>query len=254
MEEIVYNYKGKTVVITGAASGIGRFTAFAFAKNGANVVIGDVSEKAKETVDLITENGGTGLFLKTNVANEEDVKNLINTAVEKFGQVDFAFNNAGILPPTNPLADIETANFDKIIAVDLKGVFLAMKYQIKQMLKQGGGTIVNTSSVAGLIADPGMSSYVAAKHGVAGLTKAAALDYGKENIRINAIAPGLVRTPMTERWLNDPQFKDALLANIPMGRASEPDEIAHIVLFLCSNQASFINGAVIPVDGGQVAH
>jgi NAD(P)-dependent dehydrogenase (short-subunit alcohol dehydrogenase family) len=249
-----FDLDGKVVLITGAATGIGRATALAFAACGAKLVIGDVSDAAAETVEEIKAGGGKALYLKTDVSDAASVQELVNAAVSTFGRLDAAFNNAGILPPTADFADMSEEDFDRVIRIDLKGVFLCMKYEIQAMLKTGGGAIVNTASVAGVVADPGMAPYAAAKHGVAGLTKAAALDYASRGIRVNAVAPGLVSTAMTKRWLADPAFKEKLLSNSPMGRAAAPEEIAGTVLFLCSPAASFTNGAIIMVDGGQTAH
>jgi NAD(P)-dependent dehydrogenase (short-subunit alcohol dehydrogenase family) len=246
------DYSGKVVLMTGAASGIGRATALAFARQGARLVIGDVSEQAEATVAQIKASGGEALFLHTNVAESTEVQALVRTAAEKFGGIDFAFNNAGVLPPTADFADTAEAWFDRVIAVDLRGVFLCLKYQLP-VLKRGSA-IVNTASVAGVVADPGMAPYAAAKHGVIGLTRAAALEYAAKGIRVNAIAPGLVETPMTRDWLTNPAMKEKLLANSPVGRAAQPEEIAGVVLFLCSPAASFVNGAVWLVDGGQTAH
>lgn len=254
MTRNLLNYTGKVVLITGAASGIGRATALAFAEQGARLVIGDVGEGARDTVEQIKAMGSEAIFVHADVSDSASVQALVNAAVETYGRIDAAFNNAGILPPTADFADMKEEDFDRIISVDLKGVFLCIKYEIQAMLKTGGGAIVNTASVAGVIADPGMAPYAAAKHGVVGLTKAAALDYARRGIRVNAIAPGLIRTPMTERWLADPQISQALMANSPMGRAAEPEEMAGVVLFLCSPAASFVNGAVWLADGGMTAH
>jgi NAD(P)-dependent dehydrogenase (short-subunit alcohol dehydrogenase family) len=254
MADQLLDFTGKVVLVTGGSAGIGRATSLAFARQGATVVIGDVDERSAETVELIEQAGGTGLFVRTDVSVASEVEGLVKTAVDSFGGTHVAFNNAGVLPPTAPLAEMDEAEWDKVIAVDLKGVFLSLKYEIAHMLTAGGGAIVNTASVAGVIADPGMAPYVAAKHGVVGLTRAAAIDYAKHGIRVNALAPGLVETPMTKRWLEDPAMREAVLAGSQMGRAAQPEEIAGMVLFLASPLASFATGGVYVVDAGQTAH
>ena len=254
MPEQLLDFTGKVVLVTGGATGIGRATSLAFARQGATVVIGDIDDRATETVRLIEEAGGTATFVRTDVTLAADVEGLVRTAVDTYGRVHVAFNNAGILPPTGPLLEQSESDWDKTIAVDLKGVFLALKYEIAHMVEAGGGAIVNTASVAGLIADPGMAPYVAAKHGVVGLTKAAALDYAMAGIRVNALAPGLVATGMTKGWLDDPEMRDVVIAGSQLGRPAEPEEIAGMVLYLTSDLASFVTGGVYVVDGGQTAH
>lgn len=254
MPEQLLDFTGKVVVVTGGATGIGRATSLAFARQGATVVIGDIDDRAAETVHLIEQAGGTGQFVRTDVTVAADVEHLVDTAVTTYGGLHVAFNNAGILPPTGPLLEQSEADWDRTIAVDLKGVFLALKAEIAHMAAHGGGAIVNTASIAGIIADPGMAPYVAAKHGVVGLTKAAALDYATAGIRVNALAPGLVATGMTKGWLDDPDMRKVVIAGSQLGRPAEPEEIAGMVLYLSSDLASFATGGVYVVDGGQTAH
>lgn len=247
-------YQNKIVLVTGGATGIGRAAAIAFAREGAAVMIGDVDERASETVKQIEEAGGRAAFQHADVCNRKQIAGLIAACVEQFGGLHAAFNNAGILPPPRPFHEVEEADFDRIIGVDVKGVFNCMQSELIYMLANGGGAILNTASVAGVIADPNMAPYVAAKHAVVGLTRAAAIEYARNGIRVNAICPGLVRTPMTEAWFKDAAFIESFNAASPIGRAAEPEEIAGMVLHLCSDAASFTNGQIFIIDGGQTAH
>lgn len=250
----LFNFTDKVALVTGGSTGIGRATALLFARHGAKVVIGDVNPEGRETVAAIEREGGAALFVEADVRDALQVERLVATAAETYGGLHCAFNNAGILPAGALIADVDEAAFDQVVAVDLKGVFLAMKYEIQHMLKAGGGAIVNNASIAGMIAEPGISPYVAAKHAVIGLTKAAAIEYAAQGIRINALAPGLVETGMTKHWFEDDNTRTHLLANTPMGRAAQPEEIANMVLFLCSDLASFAVGQTFVVDGGYTAH
>jgi len=252
--QIPFDFSGKVALVTGGSRGIGRATAVLFAQSGAKVVIGDVDPAGDETVEAIKREGGEATFVKTDVRDESDVKNLIATAVKTYGGLHCAFNNAGVLPPTVALVEMEESTFDRTLAVDLKGVFLCMKHEIAHMLQSGGGAIVNNASIAGLIAEPGISAYIAAKHGVIGLSKAAAVEYATKGIRINAVAPGLVNTAMTKAWFDDPNMSAYFIANTPIGRVSQPAEIANTVLFLCSDLASFAVGQTFVIDGGYTTH
>lgn len=247
-------FTAKTVLITGGATGIGRATARAFAAEGANVMVGDVDDRAKETVELIVTEGGHAAFRHTDVRERAQLDVLVEACVAEFGGMHMAFNNAGVLPPPLPFHEVPEGDLDLILNVDLKGVYFAMQSQVRHFLKSGGGAIVNTASVAGIVADPQMSAYVAAKHGVVGLTKAVAIEYAQRGIRVNAIGPGFVATPMTQAWLESEEFKTAFFAQNISGRAAQPEEIAGTVLHLCSDAASFINGALFVIDGGQTAH
>lgn len=249
-----FNFSGKVALVTGGSRGIGRAAALLFAQSGAKVVIGDVDLAGDETAETIKRDRGDAIFVETDVSKEREVKNLIAIGVNTYGGLHCAFNNAGILPATALLVEMEEATFDRTLAVDLKGVFLCMKYEIAQMLQSGGGAIVNSASIAGMIAEPGISAYIAAKHGVIGLSKAAAVEYADKGIRINALAPGLVNTAMTKAWFDDPNMRAHFLANTPIGRVSEPAEIAGMVLFLCSDFASFAVGQTFVIDGGYTTH
>ncbi|WP_421847119.1 SDR family NAD(P)-dependent oxidoreductase [Novosphingobium sp.] len=247
-------FEDKAVLVTGGATGIGRAACVAFAGAGARVIIGDIDPRAEETVAIIKQAGGEASFEHANVTDPAAMDALVAACLARYGRMDAAFNNAGILPPQRPIHEVTPEEMNLAIDVDFKGVFFAMQSEIRHFLKVGGGAIVNTASVGALIADPNMSVYCAMKHAVSGLTKAAAVEYAQKNIRVNAIAPGFVVTPMTQHWADDPDFRAAFFAGNVSGRAARPEEIAGTVLHLCSDAASFINGATIAIDGGQTAH
>ena len=246
---------GKVALVTGSGSGIGRASALAFAREGAKVVGADVVvDGGQETLRLIREVGGEGLFVKTDVSKAAEVEALIKQIIATYGRLDCAHNNAGVEGTFVTTTEYSEADWDRVLAINLKGVWLCMKYEIPQMLQQGGGAIVNTASGAGLVGVVGLSAYVASKHGVIGLTKTAALEYAKAGIRVNAVCPGVIETPMVARLTRSrPDLSEALVAAEPMGRTGQPEEIAEAVVWLCSDAASFVTGHAMSVDGGYVA-
>lgn len=246
----------KVALVTGASSGIGRATALAFAKAGYAVVLGDRADSGGQEVEgEIRAAGGVGLFVHCDVASEADVRGLVEQGVAAFGRLDAAFNNAGIEGEPAPTADCTIENFDRTIAVNLKGVWLCMVHEIRQMLRQEkGGVIVNCASVAGLEGVPGLPAYCASKHGVVGLTRAAALEYATRNIRVDAVCPGAIETPMLERFMaSGEEARQTVISSEPVGRLGKPEEIASAVLWLCSDGASFTTGQALAVDGGWTA-
>lgn len=247
------NYGGKSVLVTGGATGIGRATALAFAAAGANVMIGDRDDMAGETADRIKSAGGKAAWRRCDVSVKDDVDELVAATVKDFGGLHAAFNNAGIFLQQQPLHEMPFETYQQVMSVNAGGVFLSMQAEIRHMLEHGGGAIVNTSSVGGVIANMDMSPYIASKHAVVGLTRAAAIEYARKGIRVNAICPGFVATNMTSHWVADENFLNAFLPTSPIGRAAAPEEMSGMVLHLCSDDASFTNGAIIILDGGQTA-
>lgn len=248
-------FTGKVALVTGAAAGIGRATALAFARAGADVVVADLDEGGgNDVVNEIKDLGAEGLFVRTDVSSAADAEAMVAAGVERFGGLDCAFNNAGMEASTVPLAEVEEDEWDRLNAVNVKGVFLSMKYEIPAMLARGGGAIVNASSVLGLVGSANGAVYSSGKHAVAGLTRCAALDYAAQGIRVNATAPGMIDTSMIDRTaVNMGVPKESFGEAHPIGRIGSTDEVAGTVVWLCSDTAGFITGAVLPVDGGWCA-
>ncbi len=250
----------KVALVTGGASGIGRATALTFAREGAKLIIADMhADGGQQTVHMITENGGDATFVQVDVTQATEVEAMVSKAVETYGRLDCAHNNAGISgagiagDQRALTAEYPDERWHQVIAINLTGVWLCMKYELQHMLQQGGGAVVNTASVAGLVGLPGASAYVASKHGVVGLTKTAALEYAKEGVRINCVCPGYIQTPMTAAGMSDPERLEGMIAREPIGRVGEPQEIAEAVVWLCSDAAAFVTGHAMAVDGGFVA-
>lgn len=251
-----WNLKGKVALVTGGSSGIGRASAMAFGREGAKVIVADVIVDAGvKTVQRMVEAGGDAIFIKADVSKLVEVKMLVARAVDTYGRLDYAFNNAGVAQSVKaPTADYPEEDWDRVMSINLKGVWLCMKCEIQQMLKQGGGSIVNNSSVAGIRGFPGRPAYAASKHGVIGLTKTAAVEYAHAGIRINAVCPGWIRTPMVDATINhQPEVEGQIAAMQPIGRIGTAAEVAEVVVWLCSDAASFVIGHCLTVDGGSVA-
>lgn len=248
-------FKDKVVIVTGASFGIGKATALAFAKEGAKLVISDVQDEDGERLaEQIREQGNECIYVHCDISKPAEVQKMVSETVNQFGHLDIAYNNAGIEGEMGFTADVSEENFDRVIGINLKGVWACMKYEIPEMLKNNKGVIVNCSSIAGVIGSQGLPVYVASKHGVNGLTKNAALEYASQGIRVNSVCPAGVNTPMLDRIVEtSPGLKDQMNAMHPIGRVAQPEEIAEAVLYLCSDRASFVTGHELLVDGGFTA-
>ncbi len=255
MGSISFDFDRKVALITGAGSGIGEETAMKFAENGARVMISDLKkDSCEKLLSRINDSGGEAIFFPCDVSDSGQVEALVAQTIAKFGQLDMACNNAGIEGEQGMTALSSEDNFNRVTAINTKGVWLCMKYEIPQLLKSGGGAIVNVSSIAGLIGFPGLAAYVASKHAVAGLSKTAALEYAESNIRVNAVCPGPIMTPMLKRLMETtPGFREQIIAGVPQHRIGSPADVANTILYLCAEQASYINGQCLAVDGGWVA-
>lgn len=248
-------FSGKVAVVTGGTSGIGKAAAIALAQAGAKVVVaGRRQAEGEETIRLLQASGGDGFFVATDVSKEADVQTLIEKAMARYGRLDIAFNNAGVDQETTPLPEQTEATYDRIMDINVKGVWLSLKHEIPAMLKNGGGAIVNTSSGLGLVGAAGVPIYVASKHAVEGLTKSVALEYALQGIRVNAVSPGLIQTEMFDRTVQtNTELMEYFKTTLPMGRIGTPQEVVNAVLWLCSDASSFVTGQSLTVDGGYTA-
>lgn len=250
MEKI---FENKVALVTGASFGIGKATAIAFAKRGAKVIIADWVED-NATLKEIADFGGAAIFIKCDVSKNSEVMAMMGQALKSYGRLDFAVNNAGVEGSTATTHDCSEENWDKTIGINLKGVWLCMKHEIPLMLKQGKGVIVNIASIAGLVGFPGLPAYVSSKHAVVGLTKTAALEYAKQGIRVNAVCPGVIKTPMVDRTTGKDKTVEKRFEDMePVGRMGQPEEVAEAILWLCSDASSFVTGHAMAVDGGWIA-
>lgn len=248
------DFSGRVAVVTGAGSGIGRSTALMYAREGAKVVVSDIDDKGgQETVRLIEQMGCEAIFVRVDVSNPSDCENLAKASLDRFGRLDFACNNAGIGGESNKTADYSIENWQKVIAINLSGVFYCMKYQIPAMLKTGGGSIVNMTSILGQVGFAAAPAYAAAKHGIIGLTQTAALEYSAQGMRVNTVGPAFIHTPLIAGLEQDQATLDPLIARHPIGRLGRSEEVAELVIWLSSDKASFVTGSYYAVDGGYLA-
>jgi NAD(P)-dependent dehydrogenase (short-subunit alcohol dehydrogenase family) len=245
------DFKNKVAVVTGASSGIGKSVSELYAREGAAVVLSDINQELGEkTTGEIRKAGGEAIFVRADVSKPSDCENMVKAAVDKYGRLDFACNNAGIGGDQNPTADYSLESWDKALAVNLSGVFYCMKYELPAMLKSGGGSIINMASILGRVGFAGAVGYVAAKHGVLGLTKTAAIEYAPQGVRVNVVGPGFISTPLIKELEENQEVNNMLISLHPVGRLGKPEEVAELVIWLSSDKASFVTGAYYPVDGG----